>query len=172
MKNLFTFAALLLGITSFAQTNPAITGWLQNTTGITGRHYVAPNPTPVVDAVLANVQSVRYDDNYVYVAATGIPAYITGPFQDGNPSLATAQNRIFRITLNPTQNTGTGVATSGGNIGIFKNGVALFDYRDGVSWNFAQNKLCGGPINPPCTGDGIWNRDASMMSRLRRWGTE
>ena len=113
MKNLFTFAALLLGVTSFAQTNPAITGWLQNTTGITGRHYVAPNPTPVVDAVLANVQSVRYDDNYVYVAATGIPAYITGPFQDGNPSLATAQNRIFRITLNPTPNTGTGVATTG-----------------------------------------------------------
>lgn len=169
MKNLFTFAALLIGVTSFAQTNPAITGWLQNTTGITGRHYVAGNSTPIVDAVQANVQTVRYDDNYVYVAATGIPAYITGPFQDGNPSLATAQNRIFRITLNPTQNTGTGVATSGGNIGIFKNGVALFDYRDGVAWSATTNALCGGPGNPPCAGGPgttqAWNRDAIPAER-------
>ena len=164
MKNLFTFAALMLGATSFAQTNPAITGWLQNTTGITGRHYVAGNSTPIVDAVQANVQSVKYDANYVYVAATGIPAYITGPFQDGNPSLATAQNRIFRITLNPTPNTGTAVATSGGNIGIFKNGVALFDYRDGAAWSSTTNALCGGPGNPPCAGGPgatqAWNRDA------------
>jgi hypothetical protein len=164
MKNLFTFAALLTGAISFAQTNPAITGWLQNTTGITGRHYVAGNSTPIIDAVQANVQSVKYDANYVYVAATGIPAYITGPFQDGNPSLATAQNRIFRITLNPTQNTGASVATSGGNIGIFKNGVALFDYRDGVAWSSTTNALCGGPGNPACAGGPgatqAWNRDA------------
>ena len=169
MKNLFTFATLFVGALSFAQTNPAITRWLQNTTGITGRHYVSGNSTPIIDAVQANVQSVRYDANYVYVAATGIPAYITGPFQDGNPSLATAQNRIFRITLNPTQNTGTGVATTGGNIGIFKNGVALFDYRDGVAWSATTNALCGGPGNPPCAGGPgatqAWNRDAIPAER-------
>ncbi len=155
-----------LAISGFlnAQTNPAITGWLQNTTGITGRHYIAGNPTPITDAVLANVQSVKYDANWVYVAATGIPAYITGPFQDGNPSLATAQNKIFKISLNPTQNTGTPTATTGGNIGIFKNGVALFDYRDGVAWSATTNALCGGPGNPPCAGGPgttqAWNRDA------------
>jgi hypothetical protein len=158
-----TYLLLAFSINAIAQTNPAIKGWLQNTTGITGRHYVAPNPTPVVDAVLANVQTVRYDDNYVYVEATGIPAYITGPFI-GNPSIATAQNKIFRITLNPTQNTGTGVATTGGNIGIFKNGVALFDYRDGVAWSSTTNALCGGPGNPACAGGPgatqAWNRDA------------
>ena len=159
-----TFLLLAMSVTSFAQTNPAITGWLQNTTGITGRHYVAPNPTPVVDAVLANVQTVQYDANWVYVAATGIPSYITGPFQDGNPSFATAQNKIFKISLNPTQNTGTATATTGGNIGIFKNGVALFDYRDGVAWSATTNALCGGPGNPPCAGGPTatqaWNRDA------------
>lgn len=163
MKNLFTFAALLMGVTSFTQTNPAITSWLQNTTGIMGRHYVAPNPTPVDDAVLANVQSVKYDANWVYVAATGIPAYITGPFP-GNPSIATAQNKIFKIALNPIQNTGTLSATTGGNIGIFKNGVALFDFRDGVAWSSTTNALCGGPGNPPCAGGPAtiqaWNRDA------------
>ena len=164
---------LLLLITSnsvlLAQTNPAITKFLQNTTGITGRHYVAGNPTPIVDAVQANVQTVQYNTTYSYVSATGIPAYITGPFQDGNPSLATAQNKIFRIPLSPTQNTGTATATTGGNIGVFINGVALFDYRDGVAWNNTTGALCGGPGNTACPGGmgttQAWNRDAIPAER-------
>lgn len=151
-----------------AQTNPAITKFLQNTTGITGRHYVTGNSTPIVDAVQANVQSVYYNATYSYVSATGIPAYITGPFQDGNPSLATAQNKIFRIPLNPTQGSGT-TATTGGNIGVFINGVALFDYRDGVAWNNTTQSLCGGPGNSPCPGGPTatqaWNRDAIPAER-------
>ncbi len=147
-----------------AQTNPAITSWLQNTTNIMGRHYVSGNSTPINDNVLANVQTVFYDDTNAYVSATGIPAYITGPFQDGNPSLATAQNSIFKFPLFPTQNTGTATTTNGGNIGVFINGVALFDYRDGVSWNNATGALCGGPGNTPCSGGPAavqaWSRDA------------
>ena len=149
----------------FAQTNPAITSWLKNTTGITGRHYVSGNPTPITDAVAANVQTVQYSANWVYVTTNGIPAYITGPFLDGNPSLATSQaGAIFKIPLNPTQNTGTATATTGGNIGLFINGVALFDYRDGVSWKNSTSSICGGPIMG-CTGDGKWNRDAVIGER-------
>jgi YHYH protein/Secretion system C-terminal sorting domain len=164
MKKLFSFTLILVVFGLQAQTNPAITSWLQNTTGIVGRHYVAGNSTPIVDAVQANVQSVKYNTTHAYVAATGIPAYITGPFQDGNPSLATAQNKIFKIPLSPTQNTGTATATSGGNIGVFINGVALFDYRDGVAWNNTTGALCGGPGNTTCPGGPTatqaWNRDA------------
>ena len=157
-----TFSGILLvGISMFSQTNPIITSWLQNTTGLTGRHYVTTNPTLIVDATLANVQSVQYNSANVYVSATGIPAYVTGPFP-GNPSIATAQNKIFKFSLNPTQNTGTLSSTTGGNIGVFKNGVALFDYRDGVAWSTTTNALCGGPGNSPCTpGTTLyWNRDA------------
>ena len=160
---------LLVGFSMFAQTNPAITSWLQNTTGITGRHYVTGNSTPINDAVLANVQTVQYNTTNVYVSATGIPAYITGPFQDGNPSLATAQNKIFKFPLTPIQNSGTATATTGGNIGVFKNGVALFDYRDGVAWSSTTNALCGGPGNSPCAGGPgttqAWNRDAIPAER-------
>ena len=156
---------LLLGFSMFSQTNPAITKWLQNTT-ITGRHYVSGNSTPIVDAVIANVQKVQYSSSWVYVTSNGIPAYITGPFLDGNPSIATTQSAaIFKFPLNPTQNTGTATATTGGNIGIFINGVALFDYRDGVSWRNASSTVCGGPI-VSCTGDGKWNRDAVVGERL------
>jgi YHYH protein/Secretion system C-terminal sorting domain len=166
---LLTILFLLYVQLSFAQTNPAVTKWIQNTTGIKGRHYVAGNSTPITDAVLANVQKVQYSTNNVYINATGIPAYITGPFQDGNPSLATDQNAIFKIPLNPTKNTGTFTPTTGGNIGLFINGVALFDYRDGVAWNATTNALCGGPGNSPCPGGmgaaQAWNRDAIPAER-------
>jgi hypothetical protein len=169
MKKIIISCSLLLSAWSNAQVSPAISSWLRNTTGSTGRHYVQGNSTPINDADLVNVQSVQYSTNWVYVTATGVPAYVTGPFLDGNPSLTTNQNAIFKMPLNPTQNTGTATATQGGNIGIFINGVAMFDYRDGVAWNATTNALCGGPGNPPCPGGPTatmpWNRDAIVAER-------
>ncbi|MBK9249039.1 MAG: YHYH protein [Ignavibacteria bacterium] len=165
MKALILLALLCFGSSEIcAQTNPAITSWMINTTNIMGRHYVKGNSTPVNDNVLANVQTVQYSATSVYVSTKGIPAYITGPFLDGNPSLATNQNAIFKIPLSPVQNTGTPTATTGGNIGIFVNGVAMFDYRDGVSWQNSTKTLKGGPLMG--MGDGVWNRDAVVGERI------
>ncbi|MCE3296952.1 MAG: hypothetical protein K0R65_2666 [Crocinitomicaceae bacterium] len=164
MKKNTVILALALGSTlAFGQTNPAITQWLQNTTGILGRHYVSGNSTPIQDNVEANVQTVQYSGTSVYVSTNGIPAYITGPFLDGNPSQATDQNAIFKFPLNPVENTGTPTATTMGNIGVFINGVALFDYRDGVSWQSSSSSLKGGPLGGQ--GDNIWNRDAIVAER-------
>lgn len=169
-KQILIPSLLLLVIQLGAQTNPAVTSWLINTTGLKGRHYVQGNPTPIQDNTPANVQSVQYSDNWVYVKSAGIPSYITGPFLDGNPSIAQAQSGYFKLPLNPVQNTGTQTPTTGGNIGIFINGVALFDYRDGVAWNTNTNSLCGGPGNPPCPGGPAatqsWNRDAIVAERV------
>lgn len=156
-KSGLLFSLLLTGFVSNAQTSPAIMAWMRNTT-TTARHYVSGNSTPINDAGLVNIQSVQYSANFVYATTTGVPAYITGPFLDGNPSLASSQNAIFKFPLNPVQNTGTPTATSGGNIGVFINGVAMFDYRDGVSWKASTNNIAGGPAGG--MGDGIWNRDA------------
>lgn len=168
-KTLFIFSALLFNLMANAQTNPTITSWLQNTT-VTARHYVAGNSTPINDASLVNCQLVQYNTTDVYVTTTGLPSYVTGPFLDGNPSLATNQNAIFRMPLNPVQNTGTAVNTTPGNIGIFINGVALFDYRDGVAWNNNTMTICGGPGNPACPGGPgttqAWNRDAIPAEKV------
>lgn len=157
-------ACLVSGIAAIAQTNPVITRWLQNTTGIMGRHYATGSSIPIVDPDSANVQTVLYSATWSYIRTKGIPAYVTGPFLDGNPSLASSQNAIFRFPLSPVQNTGTPTATTGGDIGIFINGVAMFDYRDGVSWKNATNALAGGPLGG--MGDGVWNRDAVVGERL------
>ncbi|MDX2247590.1 MAG: YHYH protein [Bacteroidia bacterium] len=169
MTKTFLLTGLLISaLTSQAQLSPAITSWLQNTT-LTGSYYMSGNPTAIGNNILVNCQKVEYSADYVYVTATGIPAYPTGPFLDGNPSQATNQSSIFQIPLNPQKNTGTPTATNGGNIGIFINGVALFDFRDGVGWNTNTSSLCGGPGNPPCPGGPMattpWNRDAIPAER-------
>ena len=157
----------LLGLLSFslteAQLSPAITSWLQNTT-VLGTYYVSGNSTAISNNILVNCQTIQYSTNNVYISTKGIPSYPTGPFLDGNPSQAQNQNAIFKFPLAPTKNLNTPTATTMGNIGVFINGVALFDYRDGVSWVNASSSLAGGPFGG--MGDGVWNRDAVVGERL------
>ncbi len=148
---------------TIAQTNPAISSWLQNTTEV-GSYYMEGNSTLISNDILVNVQSVDYSDDWVYITTNGVPAYPTGPFLDGNPSQAEAQSAVFKMPLDPQENTGIKTESTPANIGLFINGVALFDWRDGVAWNPNTSELCGGPGNPPCPG-GMgavmdWNRDA------------
>jgi hypothetical protein len=148
-----------------AQTNPVITSWIQNTTGITGRHYISGSSTPIVDATYpANVQSVAYNTTNVYVSCSGIPSYVIGPYLDGNPNQGGNNNNKYKFPLNPVQNTGTLASTTGGTIGVFINGVSLFDYRDGVSYKGSTGADAGGPLGG--MGDGIWNRDAVPAEKM------
>jgi hypothetical protein len=168
IKKASLLSFLLASTLCRAQVSPAISSFLQNTT-TTGTYYVSGNSTAISNGLLVNCQLVEYTADNVYIHTKGIPAYPTGPFLDGNPSNATDQNAIFKIPLTPVQNTGTATATTGGNIGVFINGVALFDYRDGVAWNANTSALCGGPGNSPCPGGmgatQAWNRDAIPAER-------
>lgn len=160
---LSTLAMLAIATFLSAQTDPVITAWLRNTTGITGRHYVSGNSTPINDNYPANVQTVQYSSNFVYVSCSGIPAYIIGPYLDGNPSQGGNNNNIYKIPRTPVQNNGTPTNTTGGTIGVFINGVSLFDYRDGVSYNINTGTNQGGPSGG--MGNGVWNRDAVVAER-------
>jgi hypothetical protein len=153
-----------------AQTNPIISTWLQNTTK-TGSYYVSGNSTKISNGILVNCQLVRYSTNWVYVSATGIPSYPVGPFTgDGNPGQAGNQNAIYKLPLNPTENKGTKTALGLGTVGVFINGVSIFDYRDGVGWNTGTNSFCGGPGRATCPGGPTainpWTRDAIVYERL------
>lgn len=132
MKKLYTFALLLLTNTLFAQLTPEITSWKINTTNNTG-----------YAGILTNVQQVQYSTNNVYISATCIPDYTIGPWT-ANPNVPINKNFVFKITRNPTQNTGALIATPLGHIGTWVNGVSIFNPDDGQSYNNAN----------------IWNRDA------------
>jgi hypothetical protein len=130
MKKLFLL--LLAPVIAAAQPGPEVTSWILNTSGQTG-----------YNGILSNVQQVQYSANNVYVTATCIPDYSIGPWT-ANPNTPVNQNFLFKITRNPQQNTATAVATPMGHIGVWSNGVSIFNAKDGMSYN----------------NQGIWNRDA------------
>lgn len=120
--------------------------------------------TPIVDASYpANCQQVSYDVSNVYIKCSGIPAYVIGPYLDGNPNQGGNNNNIYKFPLTPVRNTGTPTGTTMGTIGVFINGVSLFDARDGVSYKNSTSAEAGGPIGG--MGDGVWNRDAIVAEK-------
>ena len=146
-------ATLLLAaspVLHYAQTNPAITSWLINTTGAKGRHYVQGNPAPIADTMLANVMLVRYSEAYSYVNCNGIPSYVIGPYPDGNPATAVGRNYLFKIPLDPQPNTGTKTAVGLGHIAVLVNGVPVYNYADARSYN-NQN---------------VWHQNAVFFERI------
>lgn len=125
MKIFFFALTLLYSIPCFAQITPEISSWILNTSGATGYNNIP-----------SNVQLVQYSDNHVYVSATCIPGYDIGPWA-GNPNIPANQNFVFKITRHPIENTGTDVVAGLGHIGVWTNGVSIFNPKDAMSY---QNK--------------------------------
>ncbi len=116
----------LLFITSLAQSqsNPAISAWMINKTGKTG---FAGIPT--------NVQQVQYSDKSVYISTNDIAGWIPiGYDWPNNPWFPTNQNFVFKITLNPKENTNNKINTPYGHIGIWTNGVSIYNPKDAKTW--------------------------------------
>lgn len=126
-----------------AVTDPAVTSYIINTTGYTGASTDA-SINAVVSTIPADVQRLRYNATDVFVNSTGVPAYTIGPWLDGNPAVATDRNWLFRIPRSPQDQVGTKTATPLGPIGVWVNGVAMFNPRDAHSYNDA----------------GVWNQNA------------
>jgi hypothetical protein len=133
MKKLTLLSGLFIAsISTHAQLTPEITSWLVNTTSAVGYNNIP-----------SNVQTVQYSATQVYVSCTCIPGYSIGPWI-GNPNTPSNQNFVFAITRSPQQNTGTPTAVGLGHIGIWTNGVSVFNVSDAMSYNNA----------------GVWNRNA------------
>lgn len=126
-------SALLLSIGAHAQTNPAITAWLRNTTGVTGRYYLTGGTAPITDTTQANVQLVQYSASYAYISATGIPTYATGPYAIGTVTKALNNSYVFKIPLNPTPAT-THTTVGMGATAVFINGTVAFAARDAATY--------------------------------------
>ncbi len=133
MKKNYIFAlALAMPVAAAAQLSPVITSWVLNTTGATG-----------YGGISSNVQTVQYSATQVYVSSTCIPGYSIGPW-NSNPNTPSNQNFVHKFTRSPQQNTGTATVVGLGSIGVWSNGVSIFNAKDGMSYNNA----------------GVWNRNA------------
>src|SRR4051812_25408088 len=117
MKKLIVHCILLLSTCNAFSQAPELSTWQQNTTA-TG-----------YNGIISNVQLVQYSASNVYISCTCIPGYSIGPWT-GNPNVASNQNFVFKITRTPQQNTGTATAIGLGHIGVWSNGVSVFNVSD------------------------------------------
>jgi hypothetical protein len=97
------------------------------------------------------VQEVYSSSNSVYVRSSGLAGYTMGPWQNGAfPNLPVNQKILYRVPR--TNNVpATKSTTGGGQIGIFVDGVEMFNSWDAFYWNGTTETSGNG---------GYWNRDA------------
>jgi hypothetical protein len=105
------------------------------------------------------VQAIVSSTNWIYVRSTGLGSQIMGPWQNGwFPNLPTDQHFIFAIPRHPKVQT-TQSFNHLGEIGMFVDGVRMFDAGDAYSYSHQAGRDAD-PRAGIGQGDRIWNRDA------------
>ena len=97
----------------------------------------------------ADIQRLRFSDTSVYVSANGLASYVMGPWfeatMDGGvfdnfPGVQKLQMQFPRTPTVPTSRTATGM----GAVGLWVNGVGVFNFLDGATYNIARGTDDGG----------------------------
>src|SRR5579862_272736 len=155
---------------TFAQTNPAdprTNAWFTTYSGRYAR--ICTNDTMLTNGTTlttwsngsqtqsqpayCGVQEVDSSSNWVYVYSTGLASYYMGPWQNGSfPNLPENQHLLYRFPHITNSIPTTKSLTEGGQIGIFVDGVEMFNSWDAFYWN--------GTTDTSGVGTGYWNRDA------------
>jgi uncharacterized protein (TIGR03437 family) len=105
----------------------------------------------VAAPTLADTQRIRFSESAVYINANGLASYPMGPWFDALqpggvfanfPSNAGHQMHFPRLPAAATAKTATGL----GAVGLWVNGVAVFNVLDGASYSNAQGADIGGGL--------------------------
>lgn len=169
MKNSLIFVALLSTVAS-AQV-PLLSSWSTQFSARYARVVETNGGTPKstwpsaglpnmgggqTTVAYSDIQLVSYSSNWVYVKATGLASHQMGPWYTATGAIfgnwPSNQKRIQRFPAVPIIAT-TKVTNGLGPLGLWVNGVALFNLLDGFSWNTTQGREVNGTNN-------IWVRNA------------
>jgi len=102
----------------------------------------------------AEIQRVRYSASSIFIDANGLPGYTFGPwfgFQNNAglfPNFPTSQALTFQFPASPTP-AAILTSTGGGPVGLWVNGVAVFNFIDGASYSTSAAADTGGGIVTP-----------------------
>ena len=128
LKEIFSISVLIVAC-SAASLNPIITNW-KNSTGAGYGGYTA------------DITKIAYGASYVFISCNSIPTYSIGPWSD-NPNTPLPQGWSVKFPLTPSYSS-TKTETKMGLIGLWTNGLGIYNAKDGYSYNSL----------------GVWNRNA------------
>ncbi len=164
---------IFCALTANAFADPQITSWFTLDSGKFAQIYRTPaeKNSGTTETTWSNgrnnqsqpaycgVQEIVSSTNWIYVRSTGLASQTMGPWQNGwFPNLPTDQHFIFAIPRHPKIQTGNNFNRLG-EIGMFVDGVRMFDACDSFSYSH-QNNQDASPRTGIGQGDRIWNRDA------------
>jgi len=169
MKSL-VIMAVISGISASALADPQLSSWFTKNAGqyariqqTTGGSIVTTWTGQTLPAY-SDVEVVSYSTNYVYVYAGGLASHLMGPWyldaakSNLFPNLPKNQKVTMRFPRTPTP-ASTHTETTGGAMGMYVNGVAIFNMLDGYSYT-------NGADRQGMIGSGIWERDAKFGEAL------
>ena len=192
MKIISAFG-LWLALTANAFADPQLTSWFTLDAGKFAHIYRTPAEKTADQPVTTwsngrnvqaqpaycGVQEILSSSNWVYIRSTGLPSQTMGPWQNGRfPNLPTDQNFIYAFPRHPVAQTGSHF-THLGAIGLFVDGVQMFDANDAFSYSHANGRDAD-PRAGIGQGDHVWNRDAlvnegrtfdASLAHQQQWGT-
>ncbi len=178
MKKWLTFV-LVFG-TKLAHADPLLDSWLTSTSGQYARIFPTIEDETAGNSVTtwnrgqgvqnlptyAGVHEISHDATNIYIRTTGLGAHIMGPWYGNEaktnlfPNYPSNQAIIYRLPRTPGPPPGTKTNTGLGRIGIFVDGVSMFDSRDAFSYDTSEGRD-ESPMTPPqVDGNDVWNRDA------------
>lgn len=126
----------ILTVNTLSESDPIIKTWIKST----GKGYAN---------ILTNIIKIRYSATHVYINTNSIPSYTIGPWKF-NPNNAAQKDFTFKIPRTPTPKTGVKTKVGLGHIGIWSNGVSVFNADDGMTYNNL----------------GVWNRNAFVWEGI------
>ena len=127
------------------------------TNGVSVTTWSTGNTTQVLP-VYCGVQEVYSSSNWVYIRSSGLASHIMGPWYlnaahtQAFPNYPTNEHVLYKFPRYPVV-PATKTRNSGGAIGYFVDGVAMFNSWDAYSYTNGADTQGGG-------NGGYWNRDA------------
>jgi YHYH protein/Secretion system C-terminal sorting domain len=130
-----------------------ISSWTLNVGGKKASYYKTTGSGMAVTYTFTNttdsadILSVCYDANYVYVKSKGMTDYM-GKYL--NPGDCIAQSYLHQFPRTPSVPTTKTTSPKGGAIGLLTNGIPIFGLGNAASWTGSTNAN---------NGSGIWNAE-------------
>ncbi|MEP4077349.1 sulfatase-like hydrolase/transferase [Haloferula sp.] len=150
----------------YARVYPTTTEEVANLPATTWDH---PTGADQLAPTYAGVNEVSLTDDALYIRTSGLAFHVMGPWYVGDgglfPNYPSNIAQTARFPLVPEVADMPKTLTTGGAIGYFVDGVAMFDSRDAFSYINASGRDAT-PPDAPERGDGIWNRDAYVNESI------